>query len=78
MWYITVYVILGLSIKSEGGVSMAKKNDTGVFQLDNGNWAYRIYMSKDANGNKVDTTCRKDEQGNVFKTKKSAVDARTK
>lgn len=57
---------------------MAKKNDTGVFQLDNGNWAYRIYMSKDANGNKVDTTCRKDEQGNVFKTKKSAVDARTK
>ena len=30
---------------------MAKKNDTGVFQLDNGNWAYRIYMNKDANGN---------------------------
>ncbi len=57
---------------------MAKKNDTGVFQLDNGNWAYRIYMSKDANGNKVDTTCRKDESGNPFTSKKMAVDARTK
>lgn len=56
---------------------MARKNDTGVFQLDSGNWAYRIYMSKDAQGNKVDTTCRKDENGNPFKTKKAAVDART-
>lgn len=55
---------------------MAKKNDTGVFQLQNGNWAYRIYMSKDANGKKVDTTCRQDANGNPFKSKKSAVDAR--
>lgn len=56
---------------------MAKKNDTGVYQLGNGNWAYRVYM-KDAQGNKVDTTCRKDELGNSFKTKKAAIDARTK
>ena len=54
---------------------MAKSNDTGLFQLPNGNWAYRITV-KQENGKKKDTTCRKDENGNPFKTKKQAKDAR--
>ncbi len=55
---------------------MARNNDTGLFQLENGNWAYRIFMNRKGM-KKIDTTCRQDENGNPFKTKKAARDART-
>ena len=54
---------------------MAKNNDTGLFQLENGNWAYRIFINR-RDMKKIDTTCRQDENGNPFRTKKSARDAR--
>lgn len=53
---------------------MAKNNDIGLFQLKNGNWAYRVII--DRKNQKTDTTCRQDEQGNPFKTKKQAKEAR--
>lgn len=53
---------------------MAKNNDVGLKQLPNGNWSYRIYLTLD--GRKVDTTCRVDDNGLPFKTKKAARDAR--
>lgn len=53
---------------------MAKINDAGLKQLPNGNWSYRIYTKID--GKSIDTTCRQDENGNPFKTKKAARDAR--
>lgn len=53
---------------------VAKTADTGLFQLENGCWAYRIVINrKDL---KVDTTCRQDDLGNPFKTKKAAKEAR--
>lgn len=53
---------------------MAKANDTGVYQLENGTWEYRIVINrKDL---KVDTTCRQDAQGKAFTTKKAAKEAR--
>lgn len=54
---------------------MAKNGDTGLFQLNNGNWAYRIIIERKGQ-KKTDTTCRQDEQGNPFKTKKQAKEAR--
>lgn len=54
---------------------MAKVNDTGLFQLENGNWAYRIFINR-KNMKKIDTTCRQDENGNPFRTKKQAREAR--
>lgn len=57
---------------------MAKINDTGLYQLPNGNWYYRIKMASDANGNPVDTTGRVDENGQPFKTKSACKRARDK
>ena len=53
---------------------MAKNSDVGLKQLSNGNWSYRIYINRD--GKNIDTTCRVDDNGNPFKTKKAARDAR--
>ena len=51
------------------------KNDTGLTQLSNGHWQYRIKI-KLPNGTKIDTTCRVDEAGEPFYTKTAARDAR--
>lgn len=51
------------------------KRDTGITQLKNGNWQYRIKI-KLPNGTTVDTTCRLDEDGEPFRTKTSAINAR--
>lgn len=53
---------------------MAKNNDVGLFQLKNGNWAYRITVS--INGKRKDTTFRRDEHGNPFTKKIDAKKAR--
>ena len=53
---------------------MAKANDTGVYQLENGTWEYRIVINR--RDLKVDTTCRQDAQGKAFATKKAAKEAR--
>lgn len=53
---------------------MGKVNDTGVYQLDNGFWEYRIVINR--KNLKVDTTCRQDDAGNPYKTKKAAKEAR--
>ena len=53
---------------------MAKQADTGVYQLKNGNWAFRFTLTKD--GQKKDVRKSKDEQGNVLKTKRQAINAR--
>lgn len=55
-------------------VIMAKNSDIGLIQLDNGNWCYRIVINR--KNLKIDTTCRQDENGNPYKTKKAARDAR--
>lgn len=51
------------------------KRDTGITQLKNGNWQYRI-KKKLPNGMVIDTTCRLDEDGEPFRTKTAAVEAR--
>lgn len=53
---------------------MAKNNDVGLFQLKNGNWAYRITVT--INGKRKDTTYRRDENGNPFTRKIDAKRAR--
>jgi len=53
---------------------MAKQADTGVYQLNNGNWAFRYTLTKD--GKRKDVRKSKDEQGNVLKTKRQAINAR--
>ena len=55
---------------------MAKMDDTGLYQLKNGNWYYRIKLAADAKGNPVDTTGRVDENGQPFKTKSACKKAR--
>ena len=53
---------------------MAKQNDAGVYQKENGYWEYRFVVRID--GKRV---CRKkctDEHGNKFKTKREAIAAR--
>ncbi len=51
-----------------------KGTEAGIFQLPNGNYGYRVVINrKDL---KVDTTYRQDENGNPFKTKAAARDAR--
>ena len=49
---------------------MAKVDDTGIFKLENGCYAYRIVRV--VNGKRRDTTRRKDEEGNLFYTKAQA------
>lgn len=53
---------------------MAKTKTSYVYQLKNGNWAYRICQT--INGKKIDTTCRKDENGLPFPHKRDAQRAR--
>lgn len=53
---------------------MAKLNDTGVYQLKGGNWAYRYTTT--INGKKKDVRKAKDDFGNSFHTKREAIKAR--
>lgn len=53
---------------------MAKANDTGVYQLKNGNWAFRYTIMKD--GRKKDIRKAKDEFGATIYSKKGAIAAR--
>ena len=53
---------------------MSDKNDTGVYQLDNGCWAYRYKINID--GTLKEKRRRTDELGKPFKTKASAIKAR--
>ena len=53
---------------------MGKLDDTGVYQLKGGNWAYRYTITE--NGRKKDVRTAKDEYGNPFHTKREAVKAR--
>ena len=53
---------------------MAKMDDTGVYQLKGGNWAYRYTITE--NGRKRDVRKAKDDNGNPFKTKREAIKAR--
>ena len=53
---------------------MAKQNDTGVYQLPNGNWAYRFTFTVE--GKKKNRKGTKDEFGNLLTTKRAAILAR--
>lgn len=53
---------------------MGKKNDTGVFQLDSGLWAYRYTFTR--GGKRISRQGSKDEQGNPLKSKRAASAAR--
>lgn len=50
------------------------KNDTGVYQLDNGCWGFRYTITVD--GKRKDIKRVRDAQGNPMKTKRSAILAR--
>lgn len=53
---------------------MANQNDTGVYQLPNGNWGYRFTFT--AEGKKKNRKGTKDEFGNLLTTKRAAILAR--
>lgn len=53
---------------------MGTVNNTGVYQLPNGQWAYRFTWRED--GKKKNRKGTKDEFGNPLKTKKQAIAAR--
>ena len=53
---------------------MAKNNDAGVFQLENGLWAYRFVIVVE--GKQITKRKTTDEFGNKLKTKKQAIKAR--
>lgn len=53
---------------------MGKQNDVGVFQLDNGMWAFRFTFTRD--GKRFSKRSAKDEFGNPLKTKREAIKAR--
>ena len=53
---------------------MAKQNDVGVFQLDNGKWSFRYTFTK--NGKRSSRRSCKDEFGNPLNTKRAAIKAR--
>lgn len=53
---------------------MAKLDETGVYQLKGGNWAFRYTITE--NGHKKDVRKAKDEQGNPLHTKREAIKAR--
>lgn len=55
---------------------MAKANDTGVYQLKNGNWSFRYTIT--LNNQKKDVRKAKDEYGNPLKSKTEAIRARNK
>lgn len=53
---------------------MANNKNSGIYQLENGNWAFRFVMTVD--GQKVSSRKSTDEFGNKLKTKKQAIKAR--
>lgn len=53
---------------------MGKLNDVGVFQLDNGLWAYRYTITR--NGKRYSKQSSKDEYGKPLRTRRDAVRAR--
>lgn len=53
---------------------MAKANDTGVYQLKSGRWAFRYTIT--VGGQKKDVRKAKDEKGNPLTTKREAIKAR--
>ena len=53
---------------------MAKQQDTGVYQLQNGNWAFRFKVV--VNGDPVYKKCSKDEWSEPLKNKRAAIKAR--
>lgn len=53
---------------------MAKQADTGVYQLKDGNWGYRFKVC--INGKAIYKKCSKDENGNLFSSKRVAIEAR--
>ena len=53
---------------------MGKQTDTGVFQLENGMWAYRYTFTRE--GKRYSRQGRKDENGEPLKNKRAAVKAR--
>lgn len=53
---------------------MAKSNDVGVYQLDNGMWGFRFVMVVD--GKRISQRKSTDEQGNKLTTKNQAIKAR--
>lgn len=55
---------------------MSKKENAGVFQLENGNWGYRFIIKLD--GKRKAQKRVRDELGNPFKTEKQAIKAREK
>lgn len=55
---------------------MSKSNDTGVYQMENGFWAYRFKLTVD--GIEISRKKTTDEKGNKLKTKREASKAREK
>lgn len=53
---------------------MAKQNDAGVYQLPNGNWAYRFTFTVE--GKKKNRKRTRDEFGNLLTSKRAAILAR--
>ena len=53
---------------------MAKQADTGVYQLRNGNWAFRYTLTE--NGNKKDVRRSKNENGQKLRSMREAIVAR--
>lgn len=53
---------------------MGKQNDTGIYQLTNGNWSYRYTITH--NGKRKEVRKAKDEFDKPLKTKKQAIAAR--
>ena len=56
------------------GENMAKQNDAGVYQKENGYWEYRFVVRID--GKRIGRKKCTDENGNRFKTKREAIAAR--
>ena len=53
---------------------MGRQNDVGVFQLENGLWAFRYTFTRD--GKRISKRGSKDEFGAPLRTKKDAIKAR--
>lgn len=53
---------------------MATENNTGVFRLDSGAWAFRYTYTQ--NDKRISKQCSKDELGNPLKTRRDAIKAR--
>ena len=53
---------------------MAKQSNTGIYQLPNGNWAYRFTQT--VNGKRHNHKSVKDENGEPMRSQKAAIRAR--